>query len=95
MAPPNLLPRRTPKIRRVAADTTPKDLNAFTHVAMILAAERSMPNTLAFADTIMTRMSRSGYKLGNAKPFVTDLPNPTGTRLAAAGMNPDAPRSID
>jgi leucyl aminopeptidase len=57
---------------------------------MLVAADASSRRDLPFADVIETRMKRAGYKLGDAKPFVTDLPNRRGTRLTLAGLKPEA-----
>jgi leucyl aminopeptidase len=77
---------QTPKIRILPSPLSAKDLSTATHVAVLIAADRPPLKSLPFGDTLETRMSRANYKLGASQTFVTDLPNPRGTRLAIAGM---------
>lgn len=77
---------RTPKIRILSGPLSSKDLNTTTHVAMLVAADRPSFKALPFGDTLETRMNRAGYKPGEGKAFLTDLPNPRGTRLVIAGV---------
>jgi len=44
--------------------------------------------SLPFGPELKRRMKRHGYKPKTAKPFVTDLPNTIGTRVALAGVDP-------
>jgi leucyl aminopeptidase len=84
---PNL---HAPKIRRTANALGPKDLNTSSNAVLLVPADGKTRREFPFADVLAARMERAGYKLGDAKPFVTDLPNPRGTRLALAGLKADA-----
>ncbi len=76
---------RLPKIRTLAGPIAAKDLDAATHAALIAAAGSPL-KALPYGEAVEARMHRAGYKLGESKPFITDLPNPRGTRLAIAGL---------
>ncbi|MBI3897728.1 MAG: leucyl aminopeptidase family protein [Gammaproteobacteria bacterium] len=80
---------RVPKIRPAAGAIRVDDYESCTHLALLVAADGANLRTLPWGDLIAERMRRAGHKLGDAKPFLIDLPNPAGTRLAIAGLPAD------
>jgi leucyl aminopeptidase len=77
---------RTPKIEVRRGDLTRKDVDMHTAVALLLAPDRAAVRALPYGDVIEERMRRSGFKLTNGAPFVTDLPNRRGTRIALGAL---------
>jgi leucyl aminopeptidase len=77
-----------PKIRRYSG-LTQQQVDASQHIAVLVPADAANLK-LPFDDILRHRLRRAGYRLGQAKPFVTDLPNKLGTRLAVAGLAPHA-----
>lgn len=78
---------RSPRIRNLPASRAAKDIHTFSHVTILVGTTAA--SSFPFSDAVEIRMRRAGYQLGNAQPFVTDLPNPRGTRLALAALKPD------
>jgi leucyl aminopeptidase len=79
---------RTPKIRRYAGSPSAKDYEGYGHIALLVPATGTNTKALPLGEALADRMKRAGYKLGDAKPFVTDLPNRRGTHLSIAGIKP-------
>src|SRR5581483_12455063 len=88
-SPENSFDPRAPNVRRVAAALSNAELNGATHAALLVTPDPAVLKRLPFGDTLAARMRRVDYKLADAKTFVTDLPNPRGTRLALAPLAPD------
>lgn len=75
----------TPKIRHHPELST-KRLDVGSHIVLLVPATGNALEKLSLGKTVIERMRRAGYKLGDARPFVTELPNTLGTRLAVAGV---------
>ena len=88
-APSGLMQLNIPKIRRHPELST-KHLANGSSAVLLVPADSAILKQLPFGEVIGERMQRLGYKLGDAKPFVTDLPNALGTRLAIAGIKSEA-----
>jgi len=80
---------RTAKIRLDAGSLSAKDYQIYSSVILLLP-EGAAITSLPFGAELRKRMERAEYKLGDAKPFVTDLPNEAGTRLALATVSKTA-----
>ena len=57
---------------------------------MLIATDRSRLRSLPYGREIAERMRRANYKLDSGVPFVTDLPNARGTRMALAALKSGA-----
>jgi leucyl aminopeptidase len=77
-----------PKIRRYS-DLSPRHIDDSPHLALLVPVDGAEPQ-LPFGPVLRERMRRAGYKLGDAEPFVTELPNAIGTRCSIAGVKRDA-----
>lgn len=77
---------KTAKIRLDARSLSAKDCQIYSSVVLLLPEGASLAR-LPFGPEIRKRMQRAGYKLGEPKPFVTDLPNDAGTRVALAAAS--------
>lgn len=81
---------RTPEIETRRSDLARKDVDTHAAVALLLAPDRAAVRALPYGDVIDERMQRSGFKLTDGAPFVTDLPNRRGTRIALAALKEGA-----
>jgi leucyl aminopeptidase len=81
---------RTPKIRRYAGTPSTKDYDTCTNLVLVVPAETTNVKSLPYGEVLAERMKRFGYKLGEGRPFVIDLPNRIGTRLTLAGLKRDS-----
>jgi len=79
-------PLRTPRVRHTAHPIGERELETHTAVALALPADACALAGVPHGRVIAARIRRAGYTLGDAKPFVLDLPNERGTRLAIAGL---------
>jgi leucyl aminopeptidase len=79
---------KTPKITTQAASLSAKNLEIQANLILLLPGAAADLHALPFGQELKRRMDRANYKLNSATPFVTDLPNKTGTRVALAGLNP-------
>jgi leucyl aminopeptidase len=81
---------RAPKIESRRGELSRKELDAHTAVVVLLSPERSSLRALPYGREIEARMRRAGCKLESGSPFVTDLPNRHGTRIALAALKSGA-----
>jgi leucyl aminopeptidase len=81
---------RTPKIESRRGDLSLRELDGYSAVAVLLAPERVRLRGLPYGREIEERMQRANYKLDGGSPFITDLPNRRGTRIALAALKSGA-----
>ncbi|MCR4332028.1 MAG: leucyl aminopeptidase family protein [Sulfuricaulis sp.] len=79
-----------PKIRQEANRLATKTLDIHANAIFLVPATDADLDSLPYGKEIAQRLRRAGHKLDDGKPFVTDLPNKTGTRIALAGIDPKA-----
>lgn len=77
-----------PKIKQEGRSLSPKELDIHSNLIMLVPAKEADLKTLPYGVEIAQRRKRADHKLDSGKPFITDLPNKTGTRLALAGIDP-------
>ncbi len=80
---------KTPRIRQVAGGLSAKTLEMHAHAILLVPSRGADLSRLPHGTVLHERLTRAGHKLDGPKPFVTDLPNPAGTRLALAGIKPE------
>jgi leucyl aminopeptidase len=76
-----------PKITLKGGSLSTKDLEFYAH-AVVLTAPAAELKSLPFGSEIAQRMKRADYKSKNGTPFVTELPNKNGTRIALGAIDP-------
>src|SRR3972149_1748175 len=77
-----------PKIKQESRRLTANALDIHSNAIILLPREESALKTLPYGAEIAQRRKRAGHKLDSDKPFVTDLPNKSGTHIALAGIDP-------
>ncbi|HSD96203.1 MAG TPA: leucyl aminopeptidase family protein [Sulfuricaulis sp.] len=77
-----------PKIKQESRGLSADALDIHSNAIILLPRQSSALKTLPYGDEMAQRLKRADYKLDAAKPFVTDLPNRAGTRIALAGIDP-------
>ncbi len=77
-----------PKIRQEANRLAQKTLDIHANAIILVPAKQADLNSLPYGKEISQRLSRADHKLDSGKPFVTEVPNNTGTRVALAGIDP-------
>ena len=77
-----------PKITQEAGTLSTKALDTYSGLIILLPATGADLKSLPYGPDIQQRLTRSGHKLSDDKPFVTDLPNKAGTHVAIAGIDP-------
>ncbi|MDO8464368.1 MAG: leucyl aminopeptidase family protein [Gallionella sp.] len=77
-----------PKIKQESCRLTANALDIHSNAIILLPREESALKTLSYGGEIAPRRKRAGHKLDSGKPFVTDLPNKSGTHIALAGIDP-------
>ncbi len=81
---------KTPNIRQYRQSLTAKKLDIHSSVVLVLPDGFTGFASLPYGPILKERMRQAGYRLGDAKPFVTELPNRRGTRVALAGIGTGA-----
>ena len=76
-----------PKIKQESRTLSENVLDIYSNVIMLLPAKGTELKTLPYGGEIAQRLKRAEHKLDDSKPFITDLPNKTGTRVAIAGID--------
>lgn len=76
-----------PKISQNAGSLPAKDLEIDVNAIFLIPKEGADFRKLPYGDVLRQRMRRARYELGDADPFVTELPNRTGTRLVLVGID--------
>ncbi len=79
---------RNPKITQDSRMLTAKSCEIETNIILLVAAGPAPLARAPHGAVLAQRLTRAGCKLGDAKPFVTDLPNTVGSRLAMAAVTP-------
>ncbi len=77
-----------PKIKQESRSLSANTLDIYSNAIILLPREESALKTLPYGGEIAPRRKRAGHKLDSGKPFVTDLPNKSGTHIALAGIDP-------
>ena len=77
-----------PKIKQESRSLSANALDIYSNAIILLPREESALKTLPYGGEIAQRRKRAGHKLDSDKPFVTDLPNKSGTHIALAGIDP-------
>ncbi len=83
------MPSEIPKIKQESRTLSENVLDIHPNVIVLLPAIGAELKTLPYGGEIAQRLKRAGHKLDDSKPFITDLPNKTGTRVAIAGIGAD------
>ena len=81
------MPLETPQITQEADSLSPKALDIYSNVIVLLPSQDADVKTLPYGAEIAKRIKRADYKLSDKKPFSTDLPNDIGTRLSLASID--------
>ena len=76
-----------PKISQNAGSLPAKDLEIDVNAIFLVPKEGADFRKLPYGEVLRQRMRRARYELGDADPFVTELPNQTGTRLVLVGID--------
>lgn len=76
----------TPKIRQDRHSLTAKKLDIQSTAIFVLPDDFTDFASLPYGPILKERMRQASYRLADAKPFVTELPNRLGTRVALAGF---------
>jgi leucyl aminopeptidase len=77
-----------PKIRHEANRLAVKTLDIHANAIFLVPAKDADLDSLPYGKEIAQRLWRAGHKLDGGKPFITDLPNKSGTHLALTGIDP-------
>jgi leucyl aminopeptidase len=80
---------KSPKITVNAASLTTKQLEIYANAIFLLPLSVNATATLPFGPVLKQRLTRSEHKLDSDNPFITDLPNNQGTRVALMGLGPE------
>jgi leucyl aminopeptidase len=78
----------TPVIKWQSPAVAEKPLDSVDHVILIGTRDKEAWRGFPYGETLMTRLRRASRK-PNSEPFVTDLPNARGTRVALGGIDAD------
>ncbi len=81
---------RLPKIESRRGELTRPEVDAHTAVSVLIPSNVARLRALPYGREIEARMRRADYKLESGTPFITDLPNRHGTRIALAALKPGA-----
>ena len=84
-----------PKISQNAGSLPAKDLEIDVNAIFLVPKEGADFRKLPYGEVLRQRMRRARYELGDADPFVTELPNQTGTRLRGGGRRGAGDRYAD
>ncbi len=79
-----------PKIKQEGRTLSAKELDIHSNLIMLVPAKDADLKSLPYGAEIAQRLMRADHKLDKGKPFITDLPNKTATRVAIAGIDPDS-----
>ena len=77
-----------PKIRQDANRLSTKTLDIHANAIFLVPAKNADLNLLPYGKEISQRLWRASHKLDGGKPFVTEIPNRTGTRVSIGGVDP-------
>lgn len=77
----------SPKIVLKDGSLTTNDLEFHANAILVIPPAASHLKAIPYGPELTRRMQRAGHKLSSDKPFVTVLPNKTGTRIAIAGID--------
>ena len=80
-----------PKIKQEAHRLPAKALDIHANAIFLAPAKDADLNALPYGKEIARRLKRAGHKLDSGKPFATEIPNRTGTRVSIGGVDPDSP----
>src|ERR1043165_6895727 len=80
----------TPKFKWDAKRLTLKTLDSEEHLIILTGCENKALDGFPYGETILERVHRASRNLKDADPFVFDLPNARGTRVALAGIKSEA-----
>ena len=80
----------TPKITESSANLNEKSTEIYTDLIFLVPLATKIAEALPFADALQARLGRQQDKLSSSVPFVTDLPNKTGSRVALVAIDPKA-----
>ncbi len=79
---------RNPKITQDGRSLTAESCEIETNIILLVGGGPAALAQAPHGALLAQRLRRAGRKPGDAKPFVTDLPNATGSRLALATVAP-------
>ncbi|MBI5612876.1 MAG: leucyl aminopeptidase family protein [Gammaproteobacteria bacterium] len=79
---------RNPKITQDSRTLTAKSCEIETNIILLVAAGPAPFAHAPHGAALVQRLARAGRTLGDAKPFVIDLPSTMGSRLATAAVTP-------
>ncbi|MHB8742436.1 MAG: M17 family metallopeptidase [Sulfuricaulis sp.] len=79
-----------PKIKQETGKLSVEELNFYENVIMLLPNTQTELKSAPYGAELARRLKRANHKLASGKPFATDLPNQSGTRLALAEINPES-----
>ena len=77
----------SPKITLKDGSLTTNDLEFHANAVLVVPPLAADLKSVPYGPELLQRMQRAGYKLSDGKPFVTVLPNKTGSRIAVAGID--------
>ena len=78
-----------PKIRQETGRMAAKELDIHATAIFLVPAKDANLDSLPYGKEIAQRLRRASHKLDSGKPFVTEMPNKTGTRVSIGGIKPD------
>ncbi len=81
---------KIPDIKWSAQRLTEKTLDSQQHVIVLAASDHNALHKFPYGETVTARLHRASRNLKATDPFIFDLPNAQGTRIAVAGIKPEA-----
>ncbi len=76
------------KILQVSDNLPATSLTDYAQAVFLVPVGAELPAALPYGAELAQRRRRAGHRLADGKPFVTDLPNAVGTRVALVGVDP-------
>jgi leucyl aminopeptidase len=77
-----------PKIAQDGGTLSTKQLDSLEYVVLLVPCDANVVRGLPYGSFLGRRLRRAQHKLDSRSPFVVELPNKIGTRVAFAGIDP-------